>query len=102
MDKLSDILGTPIFMLIADEFRSNTYKNYYIPKPYLKKLQEYIEVLLVKETNYEKLKRYTKSINDNMDIYIITNESGVRYIQNTEYYNPLIFKLSIPNMIKYN
>lgn len=102
INKLSSILGTPVFMLLADEFRSNTYKNYYIPKPYLKKLQEYIEVLLVKETNYEKLKRYIKSVNDNMDIYIITKDSGVRYIKNTEYYNPLIFKLSIPNMIKYN
>ena len=102
MNRLSDILGTPIFLLLADEFTSNSYKNYYIPKPYLKKLQDYIEVLLVKETNYEKLKRYTKSVNDDVDVYIITKDSGVKYIQNSEYYNPLIFKLSIPNMIKYN
>jgi len=80
MNRLSDILGTPIFLLLADEFTSNSYKNYYIPKPYLKKLQDYIEVLLVKETNYEKLKRYTKSVNDDVDVYIITKDSGVKYI----------------------
>lgn len=102
MSKLSDILGTPVFMLIADEFTSNEYKNYYIPKPYLDKLQKYIEVLIVGESHYKKLQRYTTSINDEIDIHIITVDNGVKHIYNTETYNPLMFKLTIPNMIKYN
>lgn len=102
MSKLSDILGTPIFMIIADEFTSNNYKNYYIPKSYLNMLQDYIEVLLVSESHQKKLERYTKSITDDMDIHIITIDNGVKHIYNTLTYNPLMFKLTIPNMIKYN
>jgi len=102
MSKLSDILGTPIFMIIADEFTSNNYKNYYIPKSYLNMLQDYIEVLLVSESHQKKLERYTKSITDDMDVHIITIDNGVKHIYNTLTYNPLMFKLTIPNMIKYN
>ena len=65
-------------------------------------LQDYIEVLLVSESHQKKLERYTKSITDDMDVHIITIDNGVKHIYNTLTYNPLMFKLTIPNMIKYN
>ena len=53
--ELSSMLETPFFWLITQNHSISKYRNYYIPKPYLAKLQEYIEILLVGETNQEKL-----------------------------------------------
>lgn len=68
----------------------------------LDELKTFIRRLIVTETNKDKLLRYCKSVDDNMDIYIIPEESEPKYIKNTDTYNPLIFNLTVPNNIKYN
>ena len=119
IQKLSDLLDTPVFRAIFNQNASNddqssgdsdqstssgetTYKNIIIPKTYLDELQEFIKKIIILENDKERLERYVKSFDDNIDIYIIPNNNEYRYIKNTNEYNPLIFKLSVPNRIKFN
>lgn len=99
---LTDMLNTPIFRIFLNLDRISDYKNVLIPKKYLNELQEYIKLLITKESDKEKLERYISTFDNNIDIYIIPENTDVKYIKNTNEYNPLLFELSIPNRIKYN
>ena len=99
---LSNLLNTPLFNVFVNQNNISKYDNIIIPKSYLDELQEYIEILITRETPREKLERYTKTFDNNIDIYIIPVNEEVKYIKNTNEYNPLIFELTIPNRIKFN
>ena len=99
---LSDMLNTPVFRVLMNTDNLSAYKNILIPKTYLTKLQDFIKILVTKENTRDKQERYIRTFDNNIDIYIIPENTDVKYIKNTNNYNPLIFELSIPNMIKYN
>ena len=102
LDYLSKLLNTQIFNMFVNSSNISKYDNIIIPKSYLKELQKYINILITKETSREKLERYVKSFDNNIDIYIIPINDKVKCIKNTNDYNPLLFELSIPNRIKFN
>ena len=102
LNYLSNIINTPLFNLFVNNTNISKYENIIIPKSYLQKLQDYINVIITTETPREKLERYIKSFDNNIDIYIIPINEQVKYIKNTNDYSPLLFELSIPNRIKYN
>ena len=99
---LSEILASNVFRLLLNNETLTSYKNIIVPKQYLDSLQEYIKVLIASETDKDKLERFIKTVDDNIDIYIIPENTEIKYIKNTTNYNPLIFSLSIPNRIKFN
>lgn len=68
----------------------------------LTQFKQYISKLITSESVKDKLMRYVNSFTNDVDVYIIPDNSEVKHIQNTEEYNPLIFTLSIPNQIKFN
>lgn len=68
----------------------------------LVQFKKYITKLITSESAKDKLDRYVNSFTNDIDVYIIPDNSEVRHIQNTNKYNPLIFTLSIPNQIKFN
>ena len=99
---LSALQNNPVFNILVNPSNVAKYENIMIPKTYLTELQEYIQILITSETKKEKLERYIRTFDDNIDVYIIPVNETVKYIKNTNDYNPLIFNLSIPNRIKYN
>ena len=101
-NQLSKLQNNPLFTIMVNPSNISRYENIIIPKKYLTELQNYINILITSETPREKLERYVKTFDDNIDIYIIPVHEEVKYIKNTNEYNPLIFELSIPNRIKYN
>ena len=104
LDKLSKVIGGNEFraLLNPNENILDGFKNIMIPRTQLKPLQTYIEKLIALESDRERLERYCKSVDDNIDIYVIPKDSEVHCIHNNDNYNPLLFSLSVPTHIKYN
>ena len=110
LDKLSKTLGgkelrvllNPNDNNIVVDISSDDKDDVMFPQRYFKPLQKYIEKLISLESDRERLERYCKSVDDNIDIYIIPEDSEVQCIHNTNSYNPLMFDLFVPTHIKYN
>lgn len=99
---LSEIVNKMNIEFVINKDNMETYNVISISDMSLNKLKDYITKLITSETDREKLERYVKTFDDNIDIYIIPDNSDVKYIKNTTSYNPLIFTLSIPNEVKFN
>lgn len=101
--KLSNILNSNQFiMAYKDKTTDLLNRTKLMTGNNLVQFKEYISKLITLESAKDKLERYVNSFTNDVDVYIIPDNSEVKHIQNTEEYNPLIFTLSIPNQIKFN
>lgn len=101
--KLSNILNSNQFIMsYKDRTTGLLNKTKLMTGNNLVQFKEYISKLITLESAKDKLERYVNSFTNDVDVYIIPDNSEVKHIQNTEEYNPLIFTLSIPNQIKFN
>ena len=104
LDMLSKLLDSNVFRVIMNPFNDVT-KNFTtvtIPLKWLNEVKQYIGKTIALETHKERLQRYCKSIDNNIDIYIIPEDTNVKFIKNTSTYNPLLFNLTVPTHVKYN
>lgn len=101
--KLSNILNSNQFIMAYKDTSTGLLKRTKLMTGNnLVQFKEYISKLITSESAKDKLERYVNSFTNDVDVYIIPDNSDVKHIQNTEEYNPLIFTLSIPNQIKFN
>lgn len=101
--KLSNILNSNQFIMsYKDRTTGLLNRTKLMTGNNLVQFKEYISKLITLESAKDKLERYVNSFTNDVDVYIIPDNSEVKHIQNTEEYNPLIFTLSIPNQIKFN
>lgn len=101
--KLSNILNSNQFIMAYKDTSTGLLKRTKLMTGNnLVQFKEYISKLITSESAKDKLERYVNSFTNDVDVYIIPDNSEVKRIQNTEDYNPLIFTLSIPNQIKFN
>lgn len=101
--KLSNILNSNQFIMTYKDTSTCLLKRTKLMTGNnLVQFKKYISKLITTESAKDKLLRYVNSFTNDIDVYIIPDNSEVKHIQNTEEYNPLIFTLSIPNQIKFN
>lgn len=101
--KLSNILNSNQFIMTYKDTSTDLLKRTKLMTGNnLVQFKKYISKLITTESSKDKLLRYVNSFTNDVDVYIIPDNSEVKHIQNTEEYNPLIFTLSIPNQIKFN
>lgn len=101
--KLSNILNSNQFIMAYKDTSTGLLKRTKLMTGNnLVQFKKYITKLITTESAKDKLTRYVNSFTNDVDVYIIPDNSEVKHIQNTEEYNPLIFTLSIPNQIKFN
>lgn len=101
--KLSNILNSNQFIMTYKDTSTGLLKRTKLMTGNnLVQFKKYISKLITTESAKDKLLRYVNSFTNDIDVYIIPDNSEVKHIQNTEEYNPLIFTLSIPNQIKFN
>lgn len=101
--KLSNILNSDQFIMVYKDTSTGLLKRTKLMTGNnLVQFKKYISKLITTESAKDKLLRYVNSFTNDIDVYIIPDNSEVKHIQNTEEYNPLIFTLSIPNQIKFN
>ena len=103
-DKLSKIMGGNELRVILNPNKNilDGFTNVIFPQSFYTPLQTYIEKIIALESDKERLERYCKSVDDNIDIYIISKNTETYCIHNNDGYNPLLFSLSVPTHIKYN
>ena len=101
--KLSNILNSDQFIMSYKDSKTKLLSNSkLIYGNNLIQFKKYFSKLITSETPKNKLNRYVKTFTNDINVYIIPENSDVKIIQNTEDYNPLIFTLSVPNQIKFN
>ena len=102
IDTLANMSEFDILHNVNNQSIDDTSNNKLLSTQSINEVQSYAKRILYTETIRDKQQRYLKSITDNIDVYVIPENSEYKYIQNRNNYNPLMFNVTIPNYIKYN